>query len=74
MTEYLVLLKDADGYDITAQFVEGLKAAKERAKYLLTDSYAHNIETTHQELNSYKVEVRASSSAECLWDAFRKEN
>lgn len=68
MAEYTVTLKDADGYDVATDLVDGLGAAKARAKHFLTDDYARNIETTHATLGSHKVEV--SLEGVCLWDAF----
>lgn len=73
MVEYNVVLKDADGYDIGSDLVGGMAAAKARAKYFLTDSYAQNIGTTQTALGTQKVEVQDVRTSECLWDAFRKE-
>jgi hypothetical protein len=72
MAEYNVVLKDAAGYDISTDRVNGLVAAKTRAKYFLTDSYAQNIGTTHSVLGTYKVEVQEIQTSACLWDAFRR--
>lgn len=72
MAEYSVVLIDADGYDISVDFVEGVKAAKERAKYFLGDTYVRNCGTTHDSLNTNKVEVR-NEVGDCLYDFFRKE-
>ena len=71
MTEYQVILKDAAGYEICSDLVEGIKAAKARAKYFLTDAHASLIGTDHKTLGTHKVEVQN----ECVvfWDAFRKE-
>lgn len=72
MAEYNVVLKDADGYDIGSDLVDGMAAAKSRAKYFLTDAYAQNIGTTQAALGTQKVEVQNGRTGECLWDAFRK--
>lgn len=71
MNEYQVVVKDADGYEISDNQVEGVKAAKEHAKYCLTDAYAIRIGTTHQVLRTFKAEVQ--KDGECLYDFFRKE-
>ena len=71
MAEYDVVLQDADGCDICTDLEYGLAAAKKRAKYLLSEDHAHAIGTTHDDLRTYKVEVQATRTGECLWDAFR---
>lgn len=73
MGVYNVVLKDAAGYDISIDLVDGISAAKTRAKYFLTDAYAKNIGTTQVALGVSKVEVQRASTGEVLWDAFRKE-
>ena len=73
MSHYNVVLIDADGCDLSNDLVEGINAAKDRAKYLLSDVYARHCETTHRALNTYKAEVRPEDSSECLYDFFRKE-
>lgn len=70
MTEYNVVLKDADGCDIVVDKVHGLPAAKKQAKHFLTDDYARVLGTSHVQLGTHKVEVR-NSHGECLFDAFR---
>jgi hypothetical protein len=70
MSEYDVVLKDRDGFDICTDIVEGLTAAKSRAKYLLSEDHAKAIGTTHADLRTYKVEVQATRTGACLWDAF----
>lgn len=72
MVEYNVVLKDADGYDIGSELVDGMAAAKSRAKYFLTDTYAQNVGTTQTVIGTQKVEVQDGRTGECLWDAFRK--
>ena len=72
MAEYNVILKDVAGCDISTDLVDGMAAAKAKAKYLLTASYAKNIGTTHTALGSVKVEVQDARGV-CLWDAFRAE-
>jgi hypothetical protein len=73
MSEYNVVLKDKDGYNIATDPVSGLAAAKARAKFLRTDTYAQNLGTTHSELGTHKVEVQTTRPGTCLWDAFRRE-
>lgn len=70
MAEYNVVLKGHDGCDICADLVDGLPAAKTRAKYLLSDEHAAVIGSTHDLLGTYKVEIQANRTGECLWDAF----
>lgn len=70
MSEYDVVLKDRDGFDIFTELVDGLAVAKARAKYLLSDEYAAAIDTTHDALGTHKVEVQATRTGACLWDAF----
>ena len=53
-----------------AMWSNGLKAAKTRAKYLLTDAHARGLETTHGALGTRKVEVQESQTGDCLWDMF----
>lgn len=71
MSEYDVVLKDRDGYDICTDLVDGLAEAKTRARYLLSDKHADVIGTSHDTLGTYKVEVQAKKTGVCLWDAFR---
>lgn len=71
MNEYDVVLRDRDGFDICTDLVEGLTAAKKRAEYLLTDDYAKTLGTTHDTLGTHKVEVQATRTGSCIWDAFR---
>lgn len=74
MSEYDVVLKDRDGYDICTDLIDGLDAAKARAKYLLSDDHAKVIGTSHDALGTYKVEVQATRTGACLWDAFRSQS
>lgn len=74
MSEYDVVLIDRDGCDICADLIDGLVAAKARARYLLSDDHAKQIGTTHDTLGTYKVEVQATRTGACLWDAFRNSN
>lgn len=73
MATYNVILKDRDDYDICADLVDGMTAAKARAKYLLTDAFAKSIETTHATLGTCRVEVQAADTGVCLWDASAKK-
>ncbi len=69
MVEYTVLLLDKDGCETANDLVHSMAAAKSRAKYFLSDGFAHQVESTHQVLGSHKVEIR-DASGECLWDSF----
>ena len=73
MAEYQVVIKSADGCDISSDIVEGVKAAKERAKYFISNDYARAMGTTHQTLGTYCAEVQDTCTGECLFDFFRKE-
>ena len=73
MSEYDVVLKDNFGCDITTDLVEGLPDAKKRATYFLSDAYAKTIGTTHETLGTHKVEIQATRTAVCIWDAFLKK-
>lgn len=68
MSEYDVVLKDRDGFDICTDLIEGLTAAKARAKYLLSDDHLKLIGAAD---DAYKVEVQATRTGACLWDDFR---
>jgi hypothetical protein len=71
MSEYIVALKDADGFDICTDLVEGLARAKAHAKYLLSDNYAKAIGSTHATLGTHKAEVHTvHTGGAILWDAF----
>ena len=70
MAQYNVLLLDSDGCETVNDLIDGLPAAKKRAKYLLSDAFADSVESTHEALQTKKVEVR-SENGECLWDVFR---
>ena len=70
MTTYRVNLLDKDRFEIASDECETLAEAKERAKYLLSDKYAANAETTHENLGTHKAEI-FKNGQECVWDAFR---
>lgn len=70
MTIYRVNLLDKDGFEIATDECETLAEAKQRAKYMLSDNYAANNETTHQDLGTQKAEI-LKNGLECVWDAFR---
>jgi uncharacterized RmlC-like cupin family protein len=73
MAEYLVILKDSDGFDICSDLVDGMSAAKARANFLLSDRNAHYMGTTHATLGTDRVEVHLSARpGDVLWNAFRK--
>jgi len=69
MAEYNVVLLDKDGCETANDLIDGLPAAKKRAKYLLSDDFAAAVESTHDTLGTVKAEVR-NQAGECLWDAF----
>lgn len=69
MAFYNVVLKDADGYDVSPRYEEnGLKDAKWRAKYLLSEDYMRSGEFSS--LPGERVEV-LNDAGECVWDAER---
>jgi vacuolar-type H+-ATPase subunit H len=70
MTFYRVNLLDKDGLEIATDERETLAEAKQRAKYLLSDTYAANNETAHESLGTHKAEILRNGQ-ECVWDGFR---
>lgn len=70
MATYRVMLLDREGHELTTDYVDGLPAARARARYLLSNSYARNIENTHDAMGTWKVEVQPEQGNGCLWDAF----
>jgi hypothetical protein len=62
-------LSDCDGYSITEEEHATRREAKERCKYLLSDSYAESAETSHEALGTYGVEVLVNG--ECVWEKLR---
>jgi len=69
MAEYSVVLLDRDGCETVNDTVDGMPAAKKRAKYLLSPAFAGSVGTTHDVLLTSKVEIR-DQVGKCLWDAF----
>lgn len=69
--EYTALLLDRDGYELAGEAppLPSLKAAKDRARLLMSASFLDGSGTTHGELGSYKVEVRDAAGV-CVWDVF----
>lgn len=67
---YLVILKDREGYEITSQIVDGLKEAKRQAKYFLSEDYALFVGTTHENLETYKVEIGDMADGAVVEDYF----
>lgn len=65
--DFEVRLLDADGEIIIASVQENMKQAKEKAMYYLSERYAIDVESSHEDLESRKVEVW--KGGECLWDA-----
>lgn len=67
---YKILLKDSDGFTIGSEHeANGMKAAKQTAKRLLSADYAKSCETTHEALRTEKVEI-LNESGECVADLF----
>lgn len=64
---YTIVLLDHDGFDVGSSEAENLKEAKKRARYLISDDYARNTESTHDQ--TQKVEVR-DEAGDCVWDLF----
>jgi hypothetical protein len=70
---YIVCLLDGDGYPIKKiEDIEGLMEAKTQARYLLSDDWAYLSETTHERLDTHKVEI-LDEDGDCIWDKFREE-
>ena len=70
-----VILYDRNGCEIASQECEGMKQAKERARYYLSDVFAAAAETTHAALRTMKAAIFAEGSptgadALCEWDKF----
>ena len=68
-SKYQVILLDQDGCHISVDEADSLKAAKIKARYLFSEDYARQAETTHARLGTYKVEIRNADGI-CLWDDF----
>lgn len=64
---YNVILRDSKGYEISSREAEGLKKAKESAKYLASEDYARVCESSHETMDSSRVEV-VNDDGECVWD------
>lgn len=71
MAEYNVILKDRDGYQTVNYPIDGMPAARKRAKYLLSEEFAKSSGSDHDTLRSHKVAVQAAHTGECLWGALR---
>lgn len=65
---YRVVLLDNQGFEVGEKEADTLKEAKGKARYMLSDEYARNTESTHD--RTHKVEVR-NADGECVFDAFR---
>ena len=75
MKWFFVILYDVDGNQIGFSEEHGMKRAKDRAKFVLSDEFAHASETTHKDLRTHKVaifEEGADTGMDkvCEWDAF----
>ena len=68
---FRIVLLDKEGYTIHDNNVDTFGEAKELAKYYLTDDWAIECETTHEELDTHKVEIRNHYEV-LLWDIFYK--
>lgn len=68
MKTIIARLLDKDGYTITEMECETKKEAKERCLYYLSDKYSLYNETTHERLQTEKVELLINN--ECVWDKF----
>lgn len=66
--DFEVRLLDEDGEIIIASVQENMTQAKEKAMYYLSERYAMDVESSHEDLESRKVEVW--KGGECLWDAY----
>lgn len=70
---YNVVLFDRQGHHITVSERQGMKDAKDEAKYLLSDTFAQSSETTHSALGTAKVAIfkegePISANDSCEWD------
>jgi hypothetical protein len=63
---YSVRLLDNEGEVIMASLQETLKDAKKRARYLLSDAYPFAAGTSHEDLQTSKVEIW--KCGECVFD------
>ena len=75
-----VILYDRAGFEIASEpEVQGMKLARERADYLLSDAYAASSETTHERLQTAKVAIFAEGAetgfdAPCEFDRFHPQH
>ena len=67
MSYYEIKLVDASGYEITSSERETLKAAKEHARYLISDRYAYAVNGNHADWGTEKAEV-LKNGIDCVWD------
>ncbi len=69
-----VVLYDRDGFEIArSEAFDGMGAAKKHARYMLTDEWATERETTHSTLRTMKVAIFAEGALTgadrmCEWD------
>lgn len=68
--KYTVKLLCKKGFEITSRPADTIKESKVIGKYLLSDNYAHNSETTHENLDTEKVEVYNNATGVCVWDRY----
>jgi hypothetical protein len=75
MDRYQIRLINAHGDWIMETSADTKKAAIAKAKYLLTDKYADDCVTTHDRLETEKVEIHdvlLRSGISCIWDRCRE--
>jgi hypothetical protein len=70
MKTYKIVLRDSDDHNISDSEAEGIKAAKETARHMLSDNWATASETTHEDLGTAKADI-LSESGELVEEIFR---
>ena len=70
MTQYSVVLLDMNDKETANSLADNLTAARGQAKYYLSNDFVRYVETTHEDLQTEKVEIH-NESGECLWGRFR---
>lgn len=79
MKYFNVILYSRDGCEIASSEVEGKANAKKHAKYMLSDEFARQSETTHAAFQTMKVAIFAEGEETgannmCEWDAFHPQH
>lgn len=72
MSKYTVQLLHKTGYVIADKPADTLAEAKQSARYMTSEEYARQAETTRKAEGSEKVEVR-NQAGECVFDVFVSE-